>query len=72
MQVQGSKFHHKLGGTDMTDTEKLDSILQELKGFNGSPGLCRRVTNLEWMVRGLCVVGGGSVITAIITKLTGS
>ena len=59
----------------MTDTEKLDSILQELKGFNGTPGLCKRVGNLEktvtWLVRALCIAGGGGGLTAIISKLIG-
>ncbi len=59
----------------MTDTEKLDSILQELKGFNGTPGLCKRVSSLEKTVRriiyGLCLAGGGGGLTAIISKLIG-
>ena len=59
----------------MTDTEKLDSILQELRGFNGTPGLCKRVTNLERIVRRivyiLCFAGGGSGLAAVINKLMG-
>ena len=66
----------------MTDTEKLDlvitklsSVEQELKGFNGTPGLCKRVSNLEKIVRriiyGICLAGGGGGITAIISKLAG-
>ncbi len=59
----------------MTDTEKLDSILQELKGFNGTPGLCKRVGNLEVTVKrityALCIAGGGGGIWAGISKLIG-
>ncbi len=59
----------------MTDTEKLDSILQELKGFNGNDGLCKRVSKLEVAVRrimyALCLVGGGGGVTALINKLIG-
>ena len=59
----------------MTDTEKLDSILQELKGFNGTPGLCKRVGNLEKTVRliiySLCLAGGSGGIWALATKLVG-
>ncbi len=59
----------------MTDTEKLDSILQELKGFNGTPGLCKRVATLEktvtWIIRILCLVGGGGGLSAGISKWIG-
>jgi len=59
----------------MTDTEKLDSILQELKGFNGTPGLCTRVSNLEKVVKRivyiLCIAGGGTGIFAGVDKLVG-
>jgi len=54
---------------------KLDSIEQELKGFNGSPGLCKRVCNLERIVRriiyALCTAGGGTGIFVGIEKLIG-
>ncbi len=52
---------------------KLESLTQELKGFNGTPGLCKRVSNLEVTVRrivyGLCLVGGTGGIWTLITKL---
>ena len=55
--------------------KKLDSIEQELKGFNGSPGLCRRVCNLEKVVKRiiyiLCIAGGGTGIFAGVDKLVG-
>ena len=67
----------------MTDEEFKDSVLgdlrsikQELKGFNGTPGLCKRVSNLEKIVRrivySLCFVGGGGGIVAGISKLVNS
>ncbi len=51
------------------------SISQELKRFNGTPGLCKRVSNLEIIVRrimySLCFIGGTGGIIAGINKLIG-
>ena len=66
----------------MTDEEfkasvlkELNSIAQELKGFNGNPGLCKRVGNLEIVVRRitytLCFVGGTGGLIALVNKVTG-
>ena len=59
--------------TVLTD---LNMLKQELKGFNGTPGLCKRVNNLEVIVKRivytLCFVGGGSGLVAGISKLLGS
>ncbi len=66
----------------MTDTEKLDlvirkldSVEQELKGFNGNPGLCKRVSGLEktvrWIINTLCLAGGSGALAVGISKLIG-
>lgn len=64
----------------MTDEEfrdkvlkELNAISQELKGFNGGPGLCKRVSNLEIIVRrimySLCFISGTGGLVAIVNKL---
>ena len=66
----------------MTDDEfkatvlrELAAVKQELKGFNGTPGLCKRVSNLEITVRrviySLCFIGGTGGVVAGISKVIG-
>ncbi len=66
----------------MTDEEfkltviaDLNALKQELKGFNGNPGLCKKVRDLEKTVRriiyALCLAGGSGGVWAGISKLIG-
>lgn len=56
-------------------TNELRSISQELRGFNGTPGLCKRVSTVEKTVRniiyGLCITGGLGGTWAGVDKLLG-